>query len=265
MLWLVLARLFIPWDWQPTPRNLDLLAKISFVVHVRATKVLLQHGRVLELDPALEQFPYFLLVVCMTSELEIVDVDAEDPSQLRMPVATSPVDYGQEACFTQFSVTMLLPACAGIWVTIERKHEWTHWVPHVRPRFWPLFPWYPYPSGNSSEFGLHVGSHGVGLHQDPSRQKAKEVEEFAGRHASRGGTEVLERGEEVAFVSDITATEDYTPFVLSLRVALGQLRTFFHADSEYHADVHADALLLGFLTYVCPFADSLLFPRSNFS
>ena len=90
------------------------------MVYVGAPEVLLPHGRVLKLDPALEQFPYFLLVIGVTSKLEVINVDAENSPKLRVSVAAGPVRDGQKACFAQLPVTMLLPACAGIWVTIER-------------------------------------------------------------------------------------------------------------------------------------------------
>jgi hypothetical protein len=49
-------------------------------MHVRASEILLQHSRVLKLDLSLEKFPNLLLVVGVTSKLEIIDVDAEDSS-----------------------------------------------------------------------------------------------------------------------------------------------------------------------------------------
>ncbi len=103
------------------------------MVNMCAPEVSLQHGWVLELNLALQQLPDLLFVARMTSKLEIIDVDPENCSERGVSVATGPIHNVQKACLSQLPATILLPACAGIWVTIERKHERTYRVPHVRP------------------------------------------------------------------------------------------------------------------------------------
>ena len=72
--------------------------------------------------------------------------------------------------------------------------------------------------------------------------------------------QVLEYSCIVVLVSDGVASEDATSFEFPAGVPLGQLRTFFNADSEHHADVISGTGAASFFAHVRPFTNFVLLP-----
>ena len=67
----------------------------------------------------------------------------------------------------------------------------------------------------------------------------------------------------MALVSDIVSSKHASSLVLSSRVPLGKLGTFFDTNSKDRSDMHSDALRLGLGFHARPFSNAFLVPSAK--
>ncbi len=78
-------------------------------------------GVVIESEARLDQRPIMFEVVLGPAELEVVDVDDQEETELLMDATTPPFLYGLKALGSDVLVALLLPVSSRVWVSVQNQ------------------------------------------------------------------------------------------------------------------------------------------------
>ena len=123
-----------------------------------ATKECIWCSRVICLDFISYQNPNFLNFLFGGSYFEVVDVDNDNGTMLRVPIGPWPFVDDLETLVAQHGITVLLPVVSRLWVPVEDQTQRANGVPHpgLLPFVWPSVIGLPHVSRRAAESGLAI-------------------------------------------------------------------------------------------------------------